>query len=570
MRHWQGREDELAQLEAWLYDPAVQLVGVKAAGGFGKSALVRKLIAQAEGAKQAEPFEQIMAVTFSQAYAFSLWGRWLMAHFGERVEDATSDRALAQMVANTLRTRRCLLVLDNLETLLLAKGRRWKDEGYQQFLQAWLADSGRSVVVVTSREEPDVANNLVRYCKWCDLQGLAAAAGVALLSELGVIGEAAQMHEFVRAASGHPLLLKLAAGWLQVEEAEDMRLAYLEEGELDVMAIVGAHRGQPEVSVEEILAATLARLSEPMQKLLPALSLYRLSFDLKAAQAMGGDAVSESDLQSLTKRCLLQSKKQSVNGQRVRLFEFQPLVQRFLRTRASRAEYFEVAHKGAVSYYQSRKSALGRDADLADTVPYQEVFYHLCELGQYAAALSSIKALTDEDDRYSSCDMTLQLRGHNAVRLTLYEQLLQQWQPRDNEERRMRADALQAQGDVLQFLNRREEALANYASALEIYRAVGARLGEANTLQAQGRMQEDHKQGIDYLLSAHTLYEQIGDLYSQGVNLYYLGGLYIQAEQIGEAVDALERAAALGEAINFPPLIEAAQAILNQLRSNSE
>lgn len=55
----------MAQLETWLRDSAVQMVGVKAAGGFGKSALVRKVLERLAGAK--EPlFEKTMAVTFSQ------------------------------------------------------------------------------------------------------------------------------------------------------------------------------------------------------------------------------------------------------------------------------------------------------------------------------------------------------------------------------------------------------------------------------------------------------------------------------------------------------------------------
>ncbi len=48
------------------------------------------------------------------------------------------------------------------------------------------------------------------------------------------------------------------------------------------------------------------------------------------------------------------------------------------------------------------------------------------------------------------------------------------------------ANVLQAQGDVLAFLDQRSEALEKYESALALFRTVGARLGEANVLQAQG------------------------------------------------------------------------------------
>ncbi|GAB1539497.1 hypothetical protein NUACC21_21640 [Scytonema sp. NUACC21] len=48
------------------------------------------------------------------------------------------------------------------------------------------------------------------------------------------------------------------------------------------------------------------------------------------------------------------------------------------------------------------------------------------------------------------------------------------------------ANTLIAIGDVLQFLDRRDEALERYEQALDFYRQIGDRLGEANTLKAIG------------------------------------------------------------------------------------
>ncbi|MGB3788797.1 MAG: NB-ARC domain-containing protein, partial [Phormidesmis sp.] len=149
MRAWQGREAELGQLEAWLVEPEVQIVGIKAAGGFGKSALAKKL---AEKLQETERFEQVLALTFGQVYPFAVWGRWLMAHFGQRVEDGVDDRRLVQRVVQQLEAVRCLLILDNVETLLTADSRQWVDGGYGEFWVAWLSASGPSVVLVTSRE----------------------------------------------------------------------------------------------------------------------------------------------------------------------------------------------------------------------------------------------------------------------------------------------------------------------------------------------------------------------------------------------------------------------------------
>ncbi|MEO1389158.1 MAG: hypothetical protein AAFV85_17620, partial [Cyanobacteria bacterium J06634_6] len=110
--------------------------------------------------------------------------------------------------------------------------------------------------------------------------------------------------------------------------------------------------------------------------------------------------------------------------------------------------------------------------------------------------------------------------------------------------------------------------LENYEQALGIYRQVGDRLGEANTLKAIGRAQTDVQEGLSYLLSAQALYEQIGDFYSQGVNLYYLGGLYAQTQQTEAALSAFQSAADLGKQIGFEPLVTATEKAIESLRSS--
>ncbi|MEL7359755.1 MAG: tetratricopeptide repeat protein, partial [Cyanobacteria bacterium J06560_6] len=524
-RDWQGREDELVQLEGWLAEPGVQLVGIKAAGGFGKSALAKKLVerlaktrdGERTGPEQGEAasFDKTLALTFGQAYPFALWGRWLMAHFGQRVEDSVGDGRLAQMVVKQLQGVRCLLILDNVETLLAADNRQWLDAGYGRFWLGWLSEPGQSVVLVTSREEPDVANNLRRFCRWLPLTGLDTQPGIALLRSLGVMGDRQVLDEFVTLADGHPLLLKLAAGWLMVEEPDEPDIEYLKKANgLNVFGLVGAHRGQPETTVQEILEATLGRLPGQMAALLPGLSVYRLPFSRAAAVAMEPETEAETRsitveaLRKLVKRSLLQEKRQSVEGKRVWLFWFQPLVQRYLQQRADSG-----VHRRAIEYYQRTSKVLAAtgdvEASVEATVPYREIFHHYCELGQYASALTTIRMPSNEAERYSSCDMVLQLSGYNPIRLALYERLVGQWQPTDDTEKDLFANTLKAQGDVLQFLDRRDEALENYEQALGIYRQVGARLGEANTLQAQG----DVLQFLDRRDEALENYEQALGIY---------------------------------------------------------
>ncbi|MBI4671119.1 MAG: tetratricopeptide repeat protein [Chloroflexi bacterium] len=69
-------------------------------------------------------------------------------------------------------------------------------------------------------------------------------------------------------------------------------------------------------------------------------------------------------------------------------------------------------------------------------------------------------------------------------------------------------------GDVLQFLDKRDEALARYAEALGLFRAVGSRLGEANTLQAIGdvqRFRADNDAALKSYEQALGLFRDVGD-----------------------------------------------------------
>ena len=76
------------------------------------------------------------------------------------------------------------------------------------------------------------------------------------------------------------------------------------------------------------------------------------------------------------------------------------------------------------------------------------------------------------------------------------------------------ANSLQAIGDVLQFLKRSTEALERYEAALAFYRDIGDRLGEANTLKAIGDVLQFLKRSTEALEryeAALAFYRDIGD-----------------------------------------------------------
>jgi hypothetical protein len=82
------------------------------------------------------------------------------------------------------------------------------------------------------------------------------------------------------------------------------------------------------------------------------------------------------------------------------------------------------AHKRAIVYFwEHRQKEFAKDDPLSAIAEYEETFYHLCQLGRYQEAFSTILV----------CSNFLSLRGHYTTLLDLYDQLHQNWQPTTEE-----------------------------------------------------------------------------------------------------------------------------------------
>ncbi len=121
------------------------------------------------------------------------------------------------------------------------------------------------------------------------------------------------------------------------------------------------------------------------------------------------------------------------------------------------------------------------------------------------------------------------------------------------------ANVLQAQGDVLAFLDQRQEALAKYEEALGLFRAVGARLGEANVLLAQGdilRGQREFAPAWENYSRVRALYTAIGDRYSLARVLYRMGDWHAEQDQRQPAAELYRQAIDLWRSIGVDELVE--------------
>lgn len=217
-----GRTEELAKLKQWIITQRCQLVVLLGMGGIGKTALAVKLAEQIQG-----EFDYLIWRSLRNAPPLEILLADVIKFLSEQQEinfpDAV-DARIMQLI-RYLHQHRCLLVLDNAESILKPGERAgYYREGYEcygELLRQVGESRHQSCLVLTSREKPKEISPLeeeelpVRSCK---LTGLAEAEGQQIFQKKGFFfGSEEEWKILVKHYAGNPLALKIvAAGVLDV------------------------------------------------------------------------------------------------------------------------------------------------------------------------------------------------------------------------------------------------------------------------------------------------------------------------------------------------------------------
>ena len=135
------------------------------------------------------------------------------------------------------------------------------------------------------------------------------------------------------------------------------------------------------------------------------------------------------------------------------------------------------------------------------------------------------------------------MQSHYDEALSSYENALKLY--RSIGEKRGEANTLKAIGDVLQFFKRSTEALDHYQQAIEIYRQVSDRLGEANTLQAIGDVLQFLRrstEALDHYQQAIEIYRQVGARLGEANTLKAIGDVLQFLDRLDEALQSYSEA----------------------------
>jgi transcriptional regulator with XRE-family HTH domain len=210
-----NRTGELEMLTDWV-GQGCRLVGILGMGGMGKTALVTKL------AQQVQPeFGAVIWRSLRNEPPILDLLRDLIQVLSQQQESNFPDSidGCIRRLIYYLQQRRCLIILDNVESVLQAgdRGGRYQVgcEGYGYLLRAVADTEHRSCLLLTSREQPKGLNYRQGQdgpVRSLQLGGVDVAAGQAVLQHQGSLrGSGPEWQRLVEHYAGNPLALKMVA-----------------------------------------------------------------------------------------------------------------------------------------------------------------------------------------------------------------------------------------------------------------------------------------------------------------------------------------------------------------------
>jgi hypothetical protein len=213
-----GRTEELATLKQWIVQDKCRLVGLLGMGGMGKTALSVKFAQQVQhefnsviwrSLQNAPPVNDILATLIQ-----------ILSNQQETPANLPESTSLRiTRLIEYLRSSRCLLILDNAESILqagaVAGQYRPGYEGYGEFIKRLGQTSHRSCLILTSCEKPQELAALegeTLPVRSLELTGLHEEEARAIFQSKGDFsGSQEEWHQVIQHYAGNPLALNLVA-----------------------------------------------------------------------------------------------------------------------------------------------------------------------------------------------------------------------------------------------------------------------------------------------------------------------------------------------------------------------
>jgi WD40 repeat protein/transcriptional regulator with XRE-family HTH domain len=328
-RGFHGRVKELAELKHWVVDDHCQVVAILGMGGIGKTSLAVVLADQVKGA-----FARVFWRSLQNAPPLKSFLQSCVQFLSDQRPDDLEDiDSYISMLITCLRKHRCLLVLDNMESVLQGHERAGQyREGYEDYgklIRVVGELEHQSCLLLTSREKPqDLAHleGTVSLVRSLPLAGVGPSEGQQILRDKGLSGSDQAWAELVRLYSGNPLMLKLAS--------EEIRELF--EGDIGAFLQTGSTISG---DVQNLLSQQFYRLSKTEQEIMYWLAIEREVVVLNDLLEVSLPILSQGELQrtlhSLRRRSMIETHG---TGR----FTLQPVIMEYVTDKLIKQMYEEI------------------------------------------------------------------------------------------------------------------------------------------------------------------------------------------------------------------------------------
>jgi hypothetical protein len=343
------------------------------------------------------------------------------------VEDQSS------LLIDYLRKHRCLLILDNLETILQSgdEAGHWREgyEGYGRLIKRIGESQHQSCLLLTSREKPKEvahAEGKTSPVRSLHLTGLELAEGKEILQGADLFGSDDAWKALIYLYAGNPLALKIVSGTIREVFGGDI-VRFLKEGK----AVFG--------DVDDLLDKQFRRLSALEQEILYWLAVEREAVSLDDLREnivrLASKEVLVRALDSLRRRYMIETS----NGAS---FTLQPVVMEYVTNKLVEQVYKEIdAEKPKLLANHALMKAQAKDyvresqfrlilepviQRLLDTLEREDIGH------KFKRMLSTLRETSSHKANFAAGNLlnlmvqfNIDLRGYDFSHLTVWQAYLQ-------------------------------------------------------------------------------------------------------------------------------------------------